>query len=60
MPGRGCGDNNPVGAPAFRAEPSRPVAWQIARFRMYSVRRACQEKYLQPAYAGDAPPGPIL
>jgi hypothetical protein len=57
MPGRGCGDINLLGAPAFRAEPSRPVAWQVARFRMYSVRRACQEKYLRPAYAGDAPPG---
>jgi hypothetical protein len=25
-----------------------------------SVRRASQEKHLQPAYGGDAPPGPIL
>jgi hypothetical protein len=38
--------------------PKLAIFWRVfARFRMYSVRRACQEKYLRPAYAGDAPPG---
>jgi hypothetical protein len=29
-------------------------------FKFGNRCRACQEKYLQPAYAGDAPPGPKL
>jgi len=51
MPGRGCGDNNPpLGAPRISRR-AIPTGSMDCAIRMYSVRRACQEKYLRPAYA---------